>query len=619
MLKLKNNYIMAPVKTGYSDGSGVITEKHISFYSKRSKYLGAIAIEPLYMDAGLRELPTQIGIDNDNKIEGLKQLTNIIHQFDTKVIAHLNHPGRMANPKIPNNYFLSSSDIACEAGGATPERIDKKGIEGVIELFVNSAIRAQKAGFDIIELQFGHGYLISQFISPKINNRTDEYGGTFENRIKLAIDILIAVKSKVNLPIFIRLSGDEMIPNGINIDEMIAFSKVLKQIGIEAIHVSAGSVCSTPPWYFQHMFVPKGKTWELANKIKTSVNIPIIFVGQINTKEDIEVLTNKYKADYIAMGRALVADPDFIGIIEGKTPHNYRPCMDCSQGCLGGVKAGKGLECLVNPTVGLIKNDFEIATQPEKIAIVGGGLAGMEAAVTLSMRGHEVDLFEKNELGGQFNYAHLSPKKQSMSKIVPFYIKTLKELNVNIIKQEATENNLLNNYNKVVVASGSVPSKLPIIGLTNFYWAEILNKNNMPKNKNVLIIGGGLIGVDVATAMVANNNKVVITKRTDDFGGNMEMIAKKLSLKMLNEHNAVLSDHTHIKEIDGKKIYAEKNSQPIEFNDIDIIVVSAGMKSFNPLVNLLKNKIEVFVIGDANELGDAQSAIKNAYLTAIKI
>jgi 2,4-dienoyl-CoA reductase-like NADH-dependent reductase (Old Yellow Enzyme family) len=184
MLNLKNKFIFAPVKTGYSDNTGVVTEKHLAFYKARSEFIGAVTLEPLYLDKGLRELPTQMGIDNDDKIDGLKKLTDVIHQFDTKVIAHLNHPGRMANPRIPGNYFLSSTDAACENGGASPKQMDADDIKQVVSLFANAAQRVEKAGFDIIELQFGHGYLAAQFISPKINKRTDAYGESFENRIK---------------------------------------------------------------------------------------------------------------------------------------------------------------------------------------------------------------------------------------------------------------------------------------------------------------------------------------------------------------------------------------------------------------------------------------------------
>jgi len=162
MIELKNRFIFAPIKLGYSDGDGNVTARHINFYSARSEYLGAVIIEPLYMNKGLREIPTQLGIDDDEKIDGLKKLVDSIHQFDTKVIAHLNHPGRMANPKIPGNYFVSSTDRACENGGATPERMNNEDMEKVEKLFVDTAMRAKKAGFDAIELQFGHGYLMGE-------------------------------------------------------------------------------------------------------------------------------------------------------------------------------------------------------------------------------------------------------------------------------------------------------------------------------------------------------------------------------------------------------------------------------------------------------------------------
>ncbi|MEA3494822.1 MAG: NAD(P)/FAD-dependent oxidoreductase [Bacteroidota bacterium] len=613
MLQLKNNFIFAPVKTGYSDKTGVITEKHLNFYEERSQYIGAVTPEPMYLDKGLRELPTQIGIDNDTKIEGLKKLTNKIHQFNTKVIAHLNHPGRMANPKIPGNYFLSSTDKACEmGGGVSPKEMDQSDIQHAINLFADAAKRSEKAGFDIIELQFGHGYLPAQFISPKVNNRTDEYGGSFENRIKFPLQILDAVKSTTDLPIIIRISGDEMIPDGIKLEEMIKFSKILKEKSIEAIHVSAGTVCNTPPWYFQHMFVPKGKTWEFAKKIKKETNVPTIYVGQINSEIDIKNLTDNFKADYIAIGRALVADPDFVGKYLNKIKGNIRPCLACAEGCLGGVKSGQGLQCLVNPKVGKEIDIFEKVEKSKNFAVIGGGLAGMEAALTLKKRGHKVTLFEKEKLGGQFNLAPLTPNKKSMDGLIPYFINEIKDNNIDVVYKEAEKADLIK-YDEVVIATGSKPAEIKIDGLDKFYWAEILLKKNLPKDKRVLIIGGGLIGVDIATALIPLNNQVIIVKRTTDFGEDMEMIAKLLSLKMMKEKGTVFSDHTHIKKISGKTVYAEKDGADIQFNDIDIIVVSAGMKSFNPLGKELKNSITVHVIGDAKKIGNAQDAIKNAY------
>ncbi len=619
MLNLKNNFIFAPVKTGYGDSKGNISKKHIDFYLRRSKFLGAMTLEPLYMEKSLRELPTQIGIDNDDKIEGLKNLISEIHKNETKVIAHLNHPGRMANPKIPGNIFLSSTDKACENGGVNPKIMDKADMQDVIELFKSSAIRAKKAGFDIIELQFGHGYLMAQFISPKVNDRTDEYGESFENRIRFPLEVLDAVKSVVDLPIIIRISADEMIPDGIKLPEMIQFSKILKEKSVDAIHVSAGTVCNTPPWFFQHMFVPKGKTWEFAKKIKEEVNIPVIFVGQINSKEDIEKLNNGFKADYIAIGRALVADSDFIGKILLKIEGNYRPCLACAEGCLGGVKSGQGLKCLVNPEVGRHNESVKKAEKLKYFAVVGGGLAGMEAALILKKRGYDVDLYENDKLGGQFNLAPLTPNKKSMDTLVPYFIEEIENKGINIIHKEATKSDLIDKYDEVVIATGSKPASIDIPGLDKFYWAEILFKENLPENKKVLIIGGGLIGVDIATALIPLNNQVIIVKRTTDFGEDMEMIAKTLSLKMMKEKGTLFSDHTFIEKVDGKTVYARKNDKPVQFNDIDLIVVSTGMKSFNPLKNELENVMPVHTIGDAKKIGNAQDAITDAYEEAIKL
>jgi 2,4-dienoyl-CoA reductase (NADPH2) len=616
MLSLKNQFIFAPIKTGYSNEYGIVTRKHLDFYERRAQYLGAIIPEPFYLDKGLREIPTQMGINDDNKIEGLKKLVDTIHRYETKVIAHLNHPGRMANPKIPGNYYISSTDKPCENGGAVPKRMNRDDIKKVVSLFMERAMRAEKAGFDIIELQFGHGYLPAQFISPFVNDRNDEYGGSFENRIRFPLEILKAVKDAINIPVIIRISGDEMIPDGIKLPEMINFSKILEINGIQAVHVSAGSVCSTPPWYFQHMFIKKGKTWEMGKAIKERINIPVIFVGRINRFNDIEKIKNEYLADYIAVGRALVADPDYIGKYFSEVKGEVRPCLACDQGCLGGVRAGQGLQCIVNPEVGKETETIRPANEIKKYAVVGGGLAGMQASITLKKRGHEVDLYEKEKLGGQFNLAHLTPHKKSMGSLVPYYISELKNNKINIITKEAASSDIISKYEGVILATGSKPAVPSIQGLDKFCWADIMLEENLPSDKKVLIIGGGLIGVDIATALIPRNNKVIIVKRTTDFGEDMEMISKNLSLKIMKEKKTVFCDHTHIKRIEGKTVYAERNGEQITFDDIDIIVVSTSMKSYNPLENELKGEMPVYVIGDAKIVGKVQDAISDGYETA---
>lgn len=613
MLKLRNEFIFPPIKLGYSDGTGTVKERHLNFYRQRSKYIGAITLEPFYLEPGLREIPTQLGIDNDDKIDGLKKLAQVIRSNGAKTIAHLNHPGRMANPGIPGNFFWSSTASACENGGAVPEQMDREMMKKVIGLFVEGANRAIKAGIDLIEIQFGHGYLLAQFISPAVNKRDDEYGGKFDNRIRFPLEIAKAIREAVDVPLIARISGDEMIPKGFHIDEMVDFSLILEAHGIDALHVTAGTVCSTPPWFFQHMFIPKGKTWEMADIIRKKVRIPVIYVGRVNTKEDINNLLDKNKAEYLAIGRALIADPDVVGKFLGKVKDNITPCPACSEGCLGGVKSGQGLQCLVNPEAGQEINAVKRAEKPKKYAVVGGGLAGMQAALTLKKRGHTVDIFEKDMLGGQFNFAPLTPNKKSMAPLVPYFIEELKNKKVNVLFKEVTKSDILTAYDAAILATGSRPRTPDIKGLDKFYWADILLKENLPENKNILIIGGGLIGVDIATALIPKGNKVIIVKRTTDFGEDMEMIAKNLSLKMMKEKGTVFSDHTYIKSIHDRTVFATRKGKDIQFNDIDLIVVSTGMESYNPLEEELTNRMPTYVIGDARKIGNAQDAIRDAY------
>ncbi len=619
MIKLKNPFIFAPIKLGYSNADGYVNDRHIEFYKARSSNIGAVTLEPLFIDKGLREIPTQLGIDNDQKIEGLQKLVEVIHKSGANAIAHLNHPGRMANPKIPQNYFVSSTDKACENGGAIPKRMGRDDINKVIDLFVAAAIRAQKANFDIIELQFGHGYLLAQFVSPFVNDRTDEYGGVFENRIKFPLEVLDAVKNSTDLPIIARISGDEMLPDGIKLSEMIAFSKILEKKGVSAIHVSAGSVCSTPPWFFQHMFVPKGKTWEMAREIKKNINIPVIFVGRINTFKDIEDVMNKYLADYIAIGRALVADPKFIGKYLGIEKDLAKPCLACSDGCLGGVRSGQGLQCVVNPEVGREPEGSEITGQPKRYAIVGGGLAGIESALSLKRRGHNVDIYEKDKLGGQFNLASLPPNKSSLSKLLDYYKDQLSASKINIIFKEASADDLLNNnYDGVILATGSVPAVPPIKGLKKYFWAEVLREGYKIEDKKVLVIGGGLIGLEISVALLKNNNHVIIVEMLDELGRGMEMIEKTFILKEIKNRGVEIYLNSRVEEIIDNKVII-KGENNIEIDDIDHIILSTGMKSYNPLEEELRNKIPIYVVGDARKVGKAQDAIKDAYETAKKL
>jgi 2,4-dienoyl-CoA reductase-like NADH-dependent reductase (Old Yellow Enzyme family) len=607
---------MPPIKTAYGNTNGEITPKHIQFYVRRAKYIGAIIPEPFYIDKGLRELPVQIGIHSDEMIDGLKLLAHAIHQGGAKAIAHLNHPGRMANPVIKGNYFLSATDQACENGGAKPQIMTKDEIAKAIELWKDAAVRAEKAGFDALELQFGYGYLVAQFLSPKVNIRTDEYGGSFENRSRLALDVFDTIKKSVNIPLIVRLSASEMLSDGIQAEEMIELAKILKNKGVEAIHVTLGSVCSTAAWYYQHMFVPKKKSWELAAKIKKNADVPVIFMGQINTADDIHELETEFNADYIALGRAMVADPDFVGKYTGQIKDIIRPCLACSDGCLGGVKTGRTLHCLVNPEVGEDEYAYSVTQQAQKIAVVGAGLAGMEAALQLNMIGHEVTIFEKEQLGGQFNLAYLPNKKNSLKKLVDFYISQIEKRKIKLINKEA-EIMDLSSFDGVILASGSKPIHPQIEGLNHYVWAEVLEERNLPHNKNILIIGGGLIGTEVAHHLLLAQNKVSIVEMIGQIARGIEMIEGKFILQHIKEANVPVYLNTQVVKVEQDKVFLEGDNEMI-LENIDLIVLAAGMKPFNPLEEeLKKQQIKYMLAGDAFQVAKAEDAIRSGRLAAI--
>ncbi len=618
-IKLRNSFFMAAVKTGYADSDGNISERHLAFWNKRSKHVAAVIFEPFFIDKKVRELPTQIGIDSDDKIIGHKKLIEIVHRNGAKAVAHINHPGRMANPKLPGNIYVSASDIECPNGGPKPKALTIDEIKSVQQQFIDAAIRSEKAGYDFIELQFGLGYLIAQFISPNSNKRNDEYGGSFENRMRFGLETLRGIKSAVSLPVIVRISGDEKYESGLTINDAIQIAKVIEQEGVAAIHVTSGDACMSAPWYYQHHFIPKGKTWELSKKIKENVSLPIITVGQVNEPEDIEEILSNNAADFIAIGRALIADPDFVGkylhLVEGR----IRPCSSCLTGCLGRIKIGKTLQCEINPLVGRELEEITQASEIKNYAVVGGGLAGMQSALALKQRGHQVSLFEKEKLGGQFNLAPLPSQKQSLQKQIDYFVEEIKEKQIKVLNKEATAEDLIGKYDGVIIATGSKPFIPDIDGLREYNWAEILYEFNLPKNKNVVVIGGGLIGVEIANTLIDYGNKVTIIEMLDEIARDMEMVTRKLNLMKLKKANVPIYINSRVTKIDGSSLYmiqTNGSEKEIKLDNVDIYVVAAGMRPNKELIEKLEGKIPYYIAGDADNIGDAVSAIQSGYFLA---
>jgi 2,4-dienoyl-CoA reductase-like NADH-dependent reductase (Old Yellow Enzyme family)/thioredoxin reductase len=620
--ELRNEFVMAPVKTGYSDGEGHVTDRHLQFYRRRADHVGAITPEPLYLDPSLRELPTQMGIDADQKIDGLSRLTDAVHDGGAKAVAHLNHPGRMANPGIEGNVHRSASATVCERTGVTPERMDGDDIDEAVDLFADAARRAEDAGFDVVELQFGHGYLVAQFLSPAVNQREDAYGGSLDDRARFGFEVFEAVEAATDLPIVVRLTADDKVDGGIDFEEIQSVATRLEARGADAFHVTVGTLCGKPPYFFQHMFTPKGEPWEYAADLRSQVDVPVMAVGRINDHEDIRRIQEESMADLIAVGRALVADPDFVGKYTGAVDDRVRPCMACSDGCLGGVKSGEGLGCVINPEVGTGEElRIDPAADAGSYAVVGGGPAGMSAAQVLAERGHEVTLYEERELGGAFRYAPLPPGKEPLQKGIDYFVDTLREAdNVEIRRAEATASDL-SAYDGAIVATGSQPVVPPIDGLDSVeYWGpELLEAEHLPSDDRVMVVGGGYVGLEAADTLAAAGNEVVVVELLPDLGGDMLGLEKGPLLSRLAERdNVELNRETDLQSVESDRAVATSDGERLSWEGIDHYMLATGVASDDAFTDVDLD-VPLYRVGDAVEPGKAEDAVASGFETAMSL
>ncbi len=414
-LEIANRLAMAPVKTAFGTGQGQVTDQLVGYLRRRAEGgVGLIISEPLYLDKRGQEHPNQLGIDHDDKLPGLRRLVEAIHQAGTKLFAHLNHAGRAANPKAAGGAPEAPSKVICSRTGIEPEVLSEPRIEALVHAFSAAARRAQVVGFDGVELQFGLGYLVSQFLSVATNQRTDGYGGDAAGRMRFAREVFAAVRQAVGegFPVSVRISGSEMTPSGLQLDDAKELARQLESWGAHLIHVASGSNCESLPWYFQHMALPTGVNESLAAEVREAVGVPVMAAGRLGDPPRIREVLSQPMVDMVALGRPLVADPDLPNKMRADRDDDVLRCGHCLQGCFARVKSGLGIGCNINPLVGHEFEERPAAAQPKRIVVVGGGPAGIQAALTAHRQGHQVTLFEKGQPGGQLALASRPPSKQ---------------------------------------------------------------------------------------------------------------------------------------------------------------------------------------------------------------
>jgi len=559
-----------------------------------------------------------------------KKLTDEVHKYGAKMSIQLHHAGRQTlSAFIGGQQIVAPSAIAHPLYGEVPRELTTEECWRIINDYGDAALRAKKAGFDAVEIHAGHGYLPAQFMSANSNRRIDEFGGDLEARTKFTVEIIRNIKKKCgdDYPTIIRISGEEHLEDGLSLEDNKLIASMLEAAGVDAINVSNGAA-STGHYIAGCMALRPGFNLYTAEAIKSVVSIPVIAVGKLTEPYLIENALTTNKADFIAIGRGSIADPYLPEKMASDKLDEITPCISCCQKCLPvpGVVNELGMSCLANPFVGREKEmEIKPAAVPKKIMVVGGGPAGLEFAWIAAKRGHSVTVYEKeSRLGGQFALASVPPTKQPIAGLLKHYLSMGKMYGVTYKCGEEVTLEMIKaaNPDAVVLATGGCPIIPQIDGVTNENVVTALDILSGKKvaGKNVLIIGGGSVGVETADFLAENFRNVTIVEMRDEVAIDEPNYPKIFLMERLRKYGVNILTGAMVTGILANGITYKKCDEELKMEGFDTIVLAVGIRSYNPLEESLKNLgFEVHVIGDALKVGDAADAILEGAQLGVKI
>ena len=643
-LTLKNRIISAPTSLAEMGSGGVYSPENIAYYELRAKGGAALVNvgEAVAHGATGPDHPSMVILDNPTAVPSMYDLVSTIHKYGAYASIEFGHGGKRCNPAFLPGHVLpvGPCDIFDDQGNQTVRGMDRKLMDDVIGGYRRSAANCAMAGFDILTIHAGHGWLLAEFLSPLSNHRTDEYGGSRENRCRFVIEVLQAVRQAApKCLIELRISGSELTPGGYDINEGVELCKTLEPY-VDMFNISAGVMEDLYTWIIMHpsMFLPQACNAYLAEAVKKAVKKPVSCVGAISDPDVMEDLLETGKADLIALGRALVADPDLPNKLRDSREDEIRRCLRCYS-CQGQMMKTRNILCTVNPVIG---QEYETkhrlpAAHKHKVAVIGGGPGGMQAAITCKQRGHEVALYEKTDaLGGALKFAQHETFKHDLYRFAQWQAHQLELLDVPVhLNTEVTAEFLDNlDVDTVICAVGAnpiIPSQFGIPG-DNYVLGTDLFEDGVTLGHKIVIMGGGLVGCETALHLAEEGHEVTVIEMAPEIA--METTAAhrralKVRMGLFPEKAGgqntapglippVLQVSTKCKEITAEGVIAITPDGSETLFAADTVICALGLRPRSNLVDELRKTKHVFLpIGDCTKTAQVTQAVRSGYDVAV--
>jgi 2,4-dienoyl-CoA reductase-like NADH-dependent reductase (Old Yellow Enzyme family)/thioredoxin reductase len=637
-LTFKNRIVSAPTSLAELSPEGHLTRDNIAYYKLKAQggAAGVTVGESIVHSATGKSHPKQILLDDEGVIPSLVETADAIHQYGAIASIELSHGGMECDPMFLNGRNPigpsgTSTDIGFRTKGAHTvivEEMSEDSMNIIADAYAAGAATVKLAGFDMCMIHAGHGWLLAQFFSPLTNKRTDQFGGSVENRARFPIMVIDRVRERVgkDFPIELRISGSELTEGGLTIEDAIAICKMVGD-KVDLIHVSAGAhfVINTMVTMHPSMFLPHGCNVYLAEAVKKAVKIPVVTVGGISDPAQMEEIIAGGKADIIALARGLIADPYLPQKAQYGKDDEIVHCLRCFD-CMGGMFATRTMKCAVNPIIGReFESSIPVArTKSRKVLIVGGGPAGMQAAITAAEQGHDVTLYEKNDsLGGTIKIAQYVPFKEDLNRFREYQARKMDSLNVKVLLNTECTPELLDKESPdvVIAAVGAEPiiPAIPGMDKNSVILATDAYSEEVTVGQKVVVIGGGLVGCETGLYFAQQGKDVTVIEMLNEVAGEANIMHRRALMLELEKYVKIQSG-LRCTEINNAGVIAiDKEGKDMLF-DADTVIVAVGLAPRSGIADALRETAPEFMaIGDCVKPQKVLEAVRTGYDAAMAI